>query len=97
MYSKTLLPENKNVMTIAITETFRPHKTHLFRVYQNGFVRYNQSCRDDLTPFYDRWEPVNKGHGYYSYLRKYMEKHSVTSHRGLHRHMDGFYFSRTSI
>ena len=47
-------------------DAHNPNKLHMFRVYKDHHVAYNQSICGNV--FYPRWVRINKKHGYYNYL-----------------------------
>jgi hypothetical protein len=57
-------------------------KSHVFRLYRDGHIAYNQQIMGRL--FYRRFERASKRHGYYEYLAavcpcptKYAKMHAV--------------------
>jgi hypothetical protein len=54
------------VRQIVINDTHNRHKTHVFRIYLCGHIRYNQAINGQF--FYSSFKPTNREHGYRNYL-----------------------------
>lgn len=52
--------------TLTIPDKHSTGKAHVFRLYRDGHIAYNQQIMGRL--FYPRFERANKRHGYYEYL-----------------------------
>lgn len=67
--------------TLTIPDKHSTGKAHVFRLYTDGHIAYNQQIMGRL--FYHRFERASRRHGYYEYLKavcscptKYAKLHS---------------------
>lgn len=58
----------KTVMQLVVNDLHNPLKSHVFRIYRCGHVRYNQAINGSL--FYSSFQPTRKGQGYYDRYQK---------------------------
>ena len=68
--------------TLIIPDKHSTGKAHVWRLYRDGHIAYNQQIMGRL--FYPRFERASKLHGYYEYLHavcpcptKYARHHAV--------------------
>ena len=62
----------KTVRQVVINATHNDIKTHVFRIYRCGHVRYNQAINGQL--FYRSFRPTNANHVYRQYLDRMIEQ-----------------------
>ncbi len=53
------------VMQLVVNDAHNPLKQHVFRIYTDRHMTYNQAINGVL--FYSRFERCTKRHGYYGY------------------------------
>lgn len=56
------------IKTYEVQDDFNPDKIHVFRVYKDHHVTYNQKIGGHL--FYSHAVRINRNHGYYDYFKK---------------------------
>ncbi len=57
------------VQVFVINDQYNPIKTHVFKIYRDYHVYYNQGINGKL--FYNRFERISRGKGYYGVLSQF--------------------------